>query len=437
MDSIRNLYEIFLKYPRVFTDSRLADGGGIFFALKGDNFDGNDFIENALNDGANFAVCDRKTYPKTERVIVVDDVLTALQQLANYHRRQLKIPVLAVTGTNGKTTTKELITHVLSTKYNVLATQGNLNNHIGVPLTLLKISSEHEIAIIEMGANHPGEIELLCNIAEPAYGIITNVGRAHLEGFGSFEGVKKTKGELYQYILKSKGKGVFINTGNQDLIEMVPLDIEQFSYSQSGTDSQLTGEIANHEVYLVCKALFPKGWLYFKTHLTGDYNLENVLAACRIGLQFGIDPILIQQGIEGYVPSNNRSQVVKIGSSLVIADCYNANPSSMDASIRNFMKIERSDKIMILGDMLELGDDSIFEHQKIVDLTVEAGIKKVYWVGDNFFQSHLPFNAFKFRNVDELIKNMDVNSFSGKFVLIKGSRGIKLEKVLELLKSSL
>lgn len=432
MISIEQLYQLFQQHPTILTDSRLAKQGGIFFALKGDNFDGNDFVENALNDGADFAITDRESLNSDDRILFVDDVLMTLQQLAVYHRMQLKIPILAVTGTNGKTTTKELITHVLSNQYNVLSTQGNLNNHIGVPLTILKITSKHGFAVIEMGANHPGEIEFLCDIAKPGYGLITNVGRAHLEGFGSFDGVIKTKGELYDFISK-EGKGVFVNSGNHILMDRLPDNIEKFTYSVSGENGQLTGEVANQEIKLVCKALFPKGWLYINTHLTGAYNLENVLAACRIGLQFGVDPLLIKSGIESYIPTNNRSQILKLGSSVVIADCYNANPSSMEASLNNFMQINRPNKVMILGDMLELGKDSPAEHQKIADLVVKTAINEVYWVGSNFYNSKLPVGSFKFKNVDELIGYLGNKHLDDKFILIKGSRGIKLEKIIERL----
>ncbi|HNW51005.1 MAG TPA: UDP-N-acetylmuramoyl-tripeptide--D-alanyl-D-alanine ligase [Prolixibacteraceae bacterium] len=433
MAAIEYIYQLFLKTQRVFTDSRQTENGGIFFALKGDSFDGNDYVEKALADGASYAVSDRKDFEGNDRVIVVDDVLSTLQELANFHRKQLKIPVLAITGTNGKTTTKELITHVLKQKYNVLSTTGNLNNHIGVPLTLLGIRADHEIAVVEMGANHPGEIEFLCSIAEPDYGIITNVGMAHLEGFGSFDGVKRTKGELYQSIANS-GKGIFINSGNEHLLSMAPGSVEKFTYSVSGREAQLTGEVVNCDLWLVCRVLFPKGWLYIKTNLTGVYNLENVLAACRIGLFFGIDPILIQKGIESYMPSNNRSQVLQAGGSKIISDCYNANPSSMEASIRNFMQLEQKNKTLILGDMLELGEDSEREHQKIVELVYDAGFENVYWVGANFQKADMPAEAKKFKDADELLSSIKPEDLADRFILIKGSRGIKLEKVLELLK---
>jgi UDP-N-acetylmuramoyl-tripeptide--D-alanyl-D-alanine ligase len=429
MEVIENIYRLFQNHPRVFTDSRKASEGGIFFALKGENFDGNDYVESAITSGADYAITERGDLAG-DRIFHVDDVLTTLQKLANFHRKQLKIPFLAITGTNGKTTTKELITHVLSQKFNVLATTGNLNNHIGVPLTLLNISDEHEIAVIEMGANHPGEIEFLCSIAEPDFGIITNVGHAHLEGFGSFDGVKKTKGELYNYIAKS-GEGIFINIENEHLMAMAPESVRKYTYAVTAKNAQLTGEPINNNLLLECRVLFPKGWLYIKTNLTGEYNLENVLAACRISLHFGIDPLLIQKGIENYFPSNNRSQVLRNGNSMIIADCYNANPSSMEASIRNFIRIDKSDKTMILGDMLELGIDSVKEHQKIVDLVHGSGITDVYWVGRDFLKANLPFGSKKYLNVDELLPEIEKSTFENRFVLIKGSRGIRLEKVLE------
>jgi len=430
MKSIEEIYSLFLKNPKVFTDSRQATNGGIFFALKGDNFDGNNFAEKAIADGANFAVVDKKELDGKDRIIYVEDVLSALQKLANYHRQQLKTPILAITGTNGKTTTKELIASVLRTKYNILATQGNLNNHIGVPLTLLSLSKEHEIGIIEMGANHPGEIEFLCSIAEPDLGIITNVGKAHIEGFGSFEGVKKTKGELYQFIAK-KGKGIFINADNEHLLSIAPSTVERYTYGINSEKAQLNGEVANADLLLVCRVLFEKGWLYLKTNLSGAYNLENVLAAARIGLYFGIDPLLIQKGIETYAPSNNRSQLISKGENTILLDCYNANPSSMEASLKNFMQIEKPGKVFILGDMLELGNVSDEEHQKIVDLLSEFKNAEVFLVGENFFRTNSPSEFQKFKNSDELKLEIENNHWEKRFILIKGSRGIKLEKVIE------
>jgi UDP-N-acetylmuramoyl-tripeptide--D-alanyl-D-alanine ligase len=430
--SIEDLYNLFLQRKNAFTDSRQAAHGGIFFALKGDRFDGNDFAVETLNNGANYAVVDRLELKDNRNCIYVNDVLTTLQQLANFHRKQLTIPIIGITGTNGKTTSKELIASVLSQNFSVLATKGNLNNHIGVPLTLLSITENHQLAIIEMGANHPGEIEFLSNIAEPDYGLITNVGKAHLEGFGSFEGVKKTKGELYRYIAQY-GKGIFINADNSNLVEMAAENKVQFTYGIQNKNAELKGEVANHEIQLVAKVLFPKGWLYLKSNLTGSYNLENILAAVRIGLHFNIDPLQIQCGIETYMPSNNRSQITHKRSNLLLVDCYNANPSSMEVSINNFIQQRKKGKVIILGDMLELGETSLFEHQKIVNMLNYQEIEKVFLVGKNFLKTSTSENFIKVEKTDELKPLLEKYGFENKFFLIKGSRGIQLEKAIEMI----
>lgn len=431
MKSIEEIYSIFQKSKRIFTDSRLAKEGGIFFALKGDSFNGNDFALNAIEGGADYAIVDDPDLYGKERVIVVDNVLTTLQNLANCHRRKLKTPILAITGTNGKTTTKELTAAVLSKKFKVLATKGNLNNHIGVPITLLSLTEEHEIGIIEMGANHPGEIDLLCSIAEPDFGLITNVGKAHLEGFGSLEGVMKTKAELYNFISKS-GKGIFINSSNELLSQMVDCNIEKFTYAPIPSDAQLVGEVVNDDLLLTCKVLFSKGWLYLKTNITGAYNLENLLAAARIGTYFDVDPLMIKDAIETYHPSNSRSQIMKKGSSTLIVDCYNANPSSMALSLENFFKNNNKHKAVILGEMLELGESTVFEHQKIVDLIFEKGIDQVYLIGKSFTKVNCPEYFNKYDNVEMLISELDKEIFKNRIILVKGSRGNKLEKVLDV-----
>ena len=431
MIEIPQLYHFYLEKNRVFTDSRLAVNGGIFFALKGERFDGNDFALKAIDDGADYAVVDRIELANREKCLYVTDALEALQKLANHHRNQLTIPVLAITGSNGKTTTKELITAVLSQKYKLLSTEGNLNNHIGVPLTILSINEEHDIAVVEMGANHLGEIDFLCNIAQPNYGLITNVGKAHIEGFGSFEGVKQTKSELYRYLAKHNGKGIFVNTANQHLTGLLPDGVETLTYTIDDNKAQLKGEVANNDLYLVAKVLFPKGWLYIKTKLTGAYNLENVLSAARIGLHFGIDPLLIQKAIENYTPRNNRSQVTKVGNATFLLDCYNANPSSMTASINNFIGMKGDNKAMVLGDMLELGHESEAEHQMIVDLAKNSGIAEVFLVGSCFEQTETPTYFKKFRSVNELNQQNGKDFWSEKFVLVKGSRGIQLEKIVD------
>lgn len=430
MITIEQIYDLFCKHPLVFTDSRLAFNGGLFFALKGEHFDGNDFALKAINDGAHYAIVDRLSLAKTDKCIFVSDVLETLQHLANYHRRQLALPVLAITGTNGKTTTKELVASVLMQTYQVLFTQGNFNNHIGVPLTLLKLTSQHQIAVIEMGANHPGEIESLCAIAEPDYGLITNVGKAHLEGFGSFEGVKKTKAELYHYIAHY-GKGIFINIDNPHLIEMSADNKNQFTYAPFNKTAQLKGELANKDLFVVAKVLFPKGWLYLKSKLTGSYNLENILAAIRIGMYFDIDPLLIQKGIESYTPSNNRSQIYRKGDVTFLLDCYNANPSSMEVAIQNFVEIDKPEKLLIIGDMLELGEESLAEHQRIVDIIVAVGLREVVLVGPIFSLTDVPRFVKRYVNVEKFKADLQFQALHNKFVLIKGSRGIQLEKLIE------
>ncbi|MBN2263927.1 MAG: UDP-N-acetylmuramoyl-tripeptide--D-alanyl-D-alanine ligase [Prolixibacteraceae bacterium] len=431
MKNIEALYELYLKWGKVFTDSRLAAQGGLFFALKGERFDANDFALQALAQGANCAVVDRADLSGHEGCFFVDNALEALQQLANYHRKQLSIPVLAITGSNGKTTSKELITAVLKQKFNVLSTQGNLNNHIGVPLTLLDIKPEHQIAVVEMGANHMGEIDFLCRIAQPDFGLITNVGKAHIEGFGSFEGVKQTKTEMYRYLTQNDGKGIFINLSNQNLRELLPQGVDVLSYATGGEKADLVGEVVNNDRFLLTRALFAKGWLYLKTNLTGAYNFENVLAAARIGLHFGVDPLQIQKAIGQYVPQNKRSQIFQKGDATFLLDCYNANPSSMAASISNFIEMKGENKAMVLGDMLELGHESETEHQKIVDMLAEQEVSEIYLVGACFEKTQSPLHFQKFKNVEALMQALEPTIWNNKFILVKGSRGIKLEQIVE------
>lgn len=430
MTSIEKLYSIYKSYPTVFTDSRKARDGGIFFALKGDRFDGNNYALKAIEEGADYAVVDREDLKDESKCIWFPDTLKALQDLANYHRRQLKIPFLGITGTNGKTTTKELIAAVLNQKYKVLATQGNFNNHIGVPLTLLSIRPEHEFAVIEMGANHIGEIDFLCRIAEPDYGIITNVGKAHLEGFGSFEGVKQTKTELYRFIA-NKGKGIFLNADNEHLAPLVPKGLTVFTYACKNEKADLVGDLANKDLWVNAKILFDKGWLYLNSKLTGAFNLENILAASRIGVEFGVDPLKIKQGIEQYVPSNNRSQILKKGDTTFLIDCYNANPSSMEVSLTNFADVDGQNKVAILGDMLELGSDSKVEHQKVIDQLLRLKFEKCILVGKEFAKLTIPDEFSWYETVVDLKKDVSLSFLEGKFVLLKGSRGIRLEALLD------
>jgi UDP-N-acetylmuramoyl-tripeptide--D-alanyl-D-alanine ligase len=430
MITIEELHKLFLWHPHVFTDSRKAEEGGMFFALKGENFDGNRFVADALNNGADVAVTDDRAFELREECVVVDDVLKALQELANYHRNYLSVPIVAITGTNGKTTSKELIREVLAEKYKVVSTSGNLNNHIGVPLTLLSMRKEHELAIVEMGANHLGEIAELCSIAEPDYGLITNVGKAHLEGFGSFEGVKKTKGELYEYIARN-GKGIFICADNEHLKEMSVQNQVKYTYGSTASGAELKGELAGEQLFVVVKALFPKGWLYLKSKLIGSYNFENVMAAARIGVFFDVDPVKIQNAIASYEPENNRSQLIKKSGADILVDCYNANPTSMQASIKNFIDIKHENKVVVLGDMLELGGVAADEHQKIVDLLKASNLKTVFLVGSHFKNTTAPGYFIKFNNVEELIDELKFRNWKNEFLFIKGSRGIKLEKIID------
>jgi UDP-N-acetylmuramoyl-tripeptide--D-alanyl-D-alanine ligase len=423
------LYQLFRQYPIVTTDSRNIPANSIFFALKGENFNGNKYAGDALAKGA-FAVIDEPEFAVDDRSILVDDVLTSIQKLARFHRDELKIPILAITGTNGKTTTKELIAAVLSEKFKINFTQGNLNNHIGVPLTILSMTPETEIGIIEMGANHIGEIKLLCDIANPDFGLVTNMGKAHLEGFGSFEGVIQTKSEMYGF-LRQKGGKCFINADNALLLKQA-IDLEQITYGK--TDGCfLTGELATTGYSLVVKALFPKGWLYLKSKLIGDYNFENLLAAACIGKYFGVDPLLIQKALEEYTPSNNRSQLIRKEKNTIIMDAYNANPTSMMMALSNFANIQNDQKCVILGDMLELGVVSDEEHQKVVDFIESQNFSEVYLVGPQFKKAITGNKRKKFDNAELLSNYLKTQPIENKLILIKGSRGIHLEKILDLL----
>ena len=427
---IANLYAIFRNHPTVTTDSRNIPANSIFFALKGDNFNGNAFANEAILKGAAYAVIDEPESATNDKMILVEDVLLSLQQLAQYHRNQLGLPILAITGTNGKTTTKELITAVLSKKFRVNSTKGNLNNHIGVPLTLLSMSTETEFGVVEMGANHPGEIKILCEIANPDFGLITNIGKAHLEGFGSFEGVIKTKSEMYDFIRNNGGK-CFVSADNSLLTKQAN-HIEQISYGKS-TDYFMAGELASTDNYLVVKALFQKGWLYLKSKLIGDYNFENLLAAACVGKYFEVDPLLIQEAIAEYSPSNNRSQLIQKAKNTIIMDAYNANPTSMMAALTNFAGIRNENKCIILGDMLELGTVSAEEHQKITDFIEEQKFSEVYLVGPQFKNTIDRTQKKKFDQVELLSNYLKTQPIENKLILIKGSRGIHLEKILELL----
>lgn len=426
--TISELYELFIHHPKVTTDSRNCPRGSIFFALKGEKFDGNQYAEKALATGCSYAVIDNPDYVTGERTILVNNVLTSLQQLATRHRKMLGIPVIGITGTNGKTTTKELLAAILSTKYNLLYTEGNLNNHIGVPLTLLRLNHDHEMAVIEMGASHPGDIKELVEIAQPNYGIITNVGRAHLEGFGSFEGVIKTKGELYDYMRRTKGK-IFIKKENSYL-QAIAKGIEQITYGNE-EDVFASGQVVSSDPFLVLNWKQQGKIHTVETHLIGNYNLDNVLAAVAVGRFFKIPAERISRAIAAYEPTNNRSQLKDTENNHLLIDAYNANPSSMKAALDNFSVMQVSPKALILGDMRELGPASDELHAEVVDEIKAGRYDKVFLCGENFCKSGKGFATFA--TTEQLIDALRMNPLKGYYVLIKGSHGMSLEKTLEVL----
>lgn len=429
--NIEELHRIYLEHRIVSTDTRKITPGCLFFALKGDNFNGNKFAREALDAEAAYAVIDNAEYAFDDRCILVADVLDTLQQLANYHRKTLSIPFIGITGTNGKTTTKELIKSVLSVKYNTYATVGNLNNHIGVPLTVLSIDESTEIAIIEMGANHQNEIASLCEIAEPDLGLITNVGKAHLEGFGGFEGVKIAKGELYDFLSKKSGV-VFVNQDNLHLTEMLgKRDIENIIYYSTESNSSLKGELIENNPFLTLDWIADSGRHRVKTNLTGAYNLENILAAIAVGKYFKLSPEEINQGISSYNPGNNRSQIIKTESNTLICDYYNANPSSMNAALENFSAISAENKVLILGDMFELGDDSVLEHNLVLEKALQAPAQKIF-VGTGFYKNQKAGAQF-YNTTTDAIEYLRSNPIKNATILIKGSRGMQLEKLAALL----
>lgn len=417
---ISELYKIFLNFPIVTTDSRKCPKDSIFFALKGENFNGNKFAKSAIEQGCAYALVDEKEYADGERILLVDDCLSTLQKLAEYHRLQLGIKIIGVTGSNGKTTTKELLAAVLGRKFNLMYTQGNLNNHIGVPLTLLSLKKEHELAIVEMGASHPGDIEELVNIAHPNFGLITNIGTAHILGFGSFEGVVKTKCELYDY-LKANGGKAFYNQANP-LLEEKSKGLDRIAY---GAGSAFSAELIGSDPFL---SISWKG-SRIDTHLIGAYNFENVLAGIAIGSYFGVDARDIIDAIAGYSPTNSRSQFVKSERNELIIDAYNANPTSMTAALENFSKMRSSRKVVILGDMKELGHVSENEHQRIADLVASMGLDKAFLIGPNFRLTRS--DAFKFDTVDELNEFLKKNPIADSTVLVKGSNSMKLTACVE------
>jgi UDP-N-acetylmuramoyl-tripeptide--D-alanyl-D-alanine ligase len=430
MPNLSNLYQIYLKHRVICTDTRLITEGCVFFALKGDNFDANEFAEKAIKDGAAYAVIDNPSYLKGDQYILVNDVLTTLQDLAKHHRKQLNIPVIALTGSNGKTTTKELVRAVLAQHFNVFATKGNLNNHIGVPLTLLSIADDIEIAVVEMGANHQKEIEFLCEIAQPTHGLISNVGMAHLEGFGGFEGVKKGKAELYAYLAKTNGYA-FINGANDDLTEMARnAAIENVIKYQVDLPEAVNGVLKNSDPFIEFEWTYKNECYVAKANLTGTYNFENILGAISVGCFFKLSPAEINTGLANYYPTNNRSQVTKTEHNIIICDFYNANPTSMTAAINNLRSLTATQKIAILGDMFELGEESKVQHEKLIELTTTQGFDAVIFVGSHFLNAKLNSTAYFFETTQRAEEFLKTQTWRNALILLKGSRGMALERLL-------
>ncbi len=421
--SIEELYAIYLQHPVITTDTRNIPTGSLFFALKGESFDGNSFAGEAIQKGASFAIIDNPAYAVNDRCIIVDNVLKTLQNLALHHRKNLQIPVIGVTGTNGKTTTKELTHAVLSSHYNCLATKGNLNNHIGVPLTLLSIGKEVEIAIVEMGANHPFEIMELCQIALPTHGIITNIGKAHLEGFGSYENIIKTKSELYESVKISNGT-LFVNADNTLLMDLskktqrILYGLEEFHAEILPTENCLNLRIGEKTL---------------NTQLIGNYNTENALAAICIGKYFKVPDNKIFEAIQNYTPSNNRSQFTKTEKNTLILDAYNANPTSMKLALENFDKLPAENKILFLGGMKELGNDSQTEHETIVKQIQTLNCKKVFLVGTEFEFAKNAANIQWFSNTQNVLDFLETHPIENALILLKGSRSIGMEKLVQKL----
>lgn len=430
---IEALYEIYRQHPVITTDSRDCPEGSIFLALKGESFDGNKFAASALDKGCAYAIVDEKEYADAndKRYIVVDDCLATFKALARHHRRQFHIPVIGITGTNGKTTTKELVAAVLGEKYNVLFTQGNFNNDVGVPKTLFRLSPEHDIAVVEMGASHPGDIKTLVETVEPEYGIITNVGKAHLQGFGSFEGVVRTKGELYDFLRGNPSSKVFIDAGNEHLMRIADgLHLIKYGVGESEGLS-VRGEVVECAPFLHFRWTDGECWYDVNTHLIGSYNIYNMLAAATIGMHFGVSPEQICHALSSYEPSNNRSQLTETAHNHLIVDAYNANPTSMAAALRNFRDMQVEPKMAILGDMRELGEQSEEEHQKVVDFLAEAHLDNIWLVGEAFAKTKTSLR--KFADIEEVKAAIAADQPQGYYILIKGSNGIKLYQLPETL----
>jgi UDP-N-acetylmuramoyl-tripeptide--D-alanyl-D-alanine ligase len=429
MENTDQLYRRYLEHPVICTDSRSILPGSLFFALKGESFDGNRFAETALEKGSAYAIVDDKNVMKDDRYILVGNVLEALQQLASCHREHLDIPVLAITGTNGKTTTKELTHAVLSKKFNTVATIGNLNNHIGVPLTILSATPGTEFLIVEMGANHPGEIRFLCELARPEFGLITNIGKAHLEGFGGFEGVIRTKTELYRHLHNNNGMA-FVNADDPLLMEKAR-ELKKSTYGSVENDD-FRGRIKDEGPFVTVEIGYG-GTVEIRSRLFGSYNAGNILAAAAIGHYFGVNGKEIKDAIENYIPSNNRSQVMQKGSNLLVLDAYNANPSSMRAAIETFAATAYENKVAILGDMLELGEESVKEHEEVLRILEESNILSAYLVGPVFTEVCRNRSWICFQDSDLAKLWFEHHKIENATILVKGSRGIKLEKIVEVL----
>lgn len=427
---IEKLYNAYLASRRVTTDSRAITPGCLFFAFRGATFDGNAFVPQALEQGAALCITTDPQYSSDPRCVVVDDVLETLQQLARHHRKQLTIPVVGITGTNGKTTTKELVHAVLARRYRTSATAGNFNNHLGVPLTLLAIPANAEIAIVEMGANHPGEIEFLCSIADPDCGLITNVGRAHLEGFGSFEGVIRTKTELYRHLAAKQGL-LFVNADNPILMEQAGKEKKLTYGRDAGAD--VRGTLVGCDPYL--HFYFEVGDNVYNVHsnLLGAYNFDNAMAAVAVGRHFGVEPFDIKEAIDQYTPSNNRSQFKRTDRNALYLDCYNANPSSMAAAVESFRQLKADRKVAIIGGMHELGADERNEHKKLVDTLTAANLEQCLLVGPEFDGIALPGNMLLFADTDALRAHLQQKPLGGATVLVKGSNTNRLWTLEEIL----
>ncbi len=421
-----SIYKLFLKCRGVSTDSRKVESGNLYISLKGPNFNGNSFAKEALDKGAIYAIVDEKKYAINHKYILVDNCLETLQELATHHRRNSKAKILALTGSNGKTTSKELIYSVLKSKLNTIATTGNLNNHIGVPLTLLSIQDETQIAIVEMGANHLKEIELLCNIAEPDYGYITNFGKAHLEGFINLEGVIKGKCELYTYLMKTSGL-IFVNNNDSKQIDITINYSNKFTFGETESNTNYSVKTINPQINISIDSLT------IKSNLFGKYNIENIAASICIGKYFGLSNHEIKKGIESYIPNNNRSQILEKGSNKIILDAYNANPTSMQLALANFNEMDEKNKIVFVGDMYELGENSHEMHQDIVNTIEEMNFEESYLLGDLFNKTKFSSKIKAFDTLEDLHNNVNFSEISNSTILIKGSRGMQLEKILDFL----